>query len=55
MDTRIAGLVTHTDELLGIPATGKEVQQTTGVAINRIPNGKLAEHWALIGAVGLLL
>jgi predicted ester cyclase len=51
--TRVTGLGTHTGELLGIPATGKEVQMT-GVAIHRIAEGKLAEHWALIDALGLL-
>ena len=35
---------THTGELMGIPATGKSIR-TTGIAINRIVGGKIAEVW----------
>ena len=36
---------THRGELMGIPATGKQVTVTL-IDINRIEGGKLAERWA---------
>ncbi len=51
--TRVTGYGTHTGDFLGIPATGKEVKMA-GIAIHRVANGKLAEHWAHIDALGLL-
>ncbi len=51
--TRITAYGTHTGELIGIPPTGKQVTMT-GIAIHRIANGKLVEHWAQIDAFGLL-
>jgi steroid delta-isomerase-like uncharacterized protein len=35
---------THQGELMGIPATGKQVK-TSGISILRIANGKIAEQW----------
>ena len=35
---------THRGELMGIPATGKQVR-TSGISILRIANGKIAEQW----------
>ena len=35
---------THTGLLMGMPPTGKFVM-ITGVAIDRIENGKVVEHW----------
>lgn len=35
---------THEGELLGVPATGREVS-ITGVAIYRVSDGTLAEAW----------
>jgi steroid delta-isomerase-like uncharacterized protein len=34
----------HAGELLGIPATGNEVD-TQGIAVHRIADGKIVEHW----------
>jgi steroid delta-isomerase-like uncharacterized protein len=50
---RITGYGTHTGEFLGIPPTGKQVAMT-GIAIWRIADGKIVEHWAEIDALGLL-
>jgi predicted ester cyclase len=50
---RIIGYGTHTGELLGIPPTGKQVQ-TEGIAIWRIRNGKIVEHWNQVDKLGLL-
>jgi len=36
---------THTGELMGIPATGKQVTGT-GISIYRIANGKIVEDWS---------
>ena len=35
---------THKGELVGIPATGKQIEMT-GIAIVRIAGGKIAELW----------
>lgn len=45
--TRIRGYGKHTGDHLGIPASGKDVE-VEGVAIHRIQNGKITEHWALV-------
>jgi steroid delta-isomerase-like uncharacterized protein len=34
----------HAGELLGIPATGREIE-TEGIAMHRIADGKIVEHW----------
>jgi predicted ester cyclase len=52
--TRLVGSGKHTGEFLGCPATGKDVEME-GIAIHRIADGKIAEHWAQIDAVGLLI
>ncbi len=44
---------THTGELLGRPGTGKPVRYE-GINIYRIVDGKLAESWQCLDAVGLL-
>jgi predicted ester cyclase len=36
----------HEGELLGIAATGKSVE-TEGIAIHRIRDGQIVEHWAV--------
>ena len=51
--TRVTARGTHTGELLGIPATGRELM-TTGIAIHRVAGGKLVEHWAESNLLGLL-
>jgi predicted ester cyclase len=42
--TRLSAYGTQTGELFGIPPTGKEVSMTA-IAIHRIENGKIVEHW----------
>jgi steroid delta-isomerase-like uncharacterized protein len=49
----IVGRGTHEGELLGIPATGREVE-TGGIAIHRIADGKIAEYWADTDTVRVL-
>lgn len=46
MVTRLTARGRHGDELPGpLPATGADMRQTA-VAIHRIANGRIAEHWA---------
>lgn len=42
----IVGRGVHAGELLGIPATNKEVE-TEGIAIHRARDGKIVEYWAV--------
>jgi steroid delta-isomerase-like uncharacterized protein len=49
----IVGRGTHEGELLGIPATGKDVE-TEGIAIHRVADGKIAEYWAVTDTVRVL-
>jgi predicted ester cyclase len=51
--TRLRGRATFTGEILGIPPTGEAVE-ITGIAIHRIAEGKLVEHWANADQLGLL-
>ena len=44
---------THQGELLGIPATGK-TSTVTGIAVDRIANGKIAESWGIFDQFGML-
>jgi steroid delta-isomerase-like uncharacterized protein len=44
---------THEGDLMGIPATGKQVT-LSGIDILRIENGKIAERWAEYDNLGLL-
>lgn len=44
---------THQGELMGIPPTGKQVN-ITGIAIDRIAGGKVAEHWEIFDQLGML-
>jgi predicted ester cyclase len=43
----------HAGELLGIPATGKEVE-TEGIAIHRVADGKIVEYWGVTDTVRVL-
>jgi predicted ester cyclase len=52
--SRITGYGTHTGDFLGIPPTGKEVRME-GIAIHRVVDGQLVEHWAQVDAAGLLM
>jgi predicted ester cyclase len=44
--SQISGRGVHAGELLGIPATNKEVG-TDGIAIHRIRDGKIVEYWSV--------
>ena len=41
---RMTGRGTHTGELLGIPATGKQIE-VPGISILRIADGKMVDRW----------
>jgi steroid delta-isomerase-like uncharacterized protein len=49
---RATGRGTHLGEYMGIPPTGKTVK-VSWIAIYRVANGKLAEHWQHIDELGL--
>jgi predicted ester cyclase len=44
--SQITGRGVHAGELLGIPATNKEVE-TEGIAIHRVRDGKIVEYWSV--------
>ena len=44
---------THKGELAGIPATGKS-STVTGVTVDRIANGKIAETWGIFDQFGMM-
>jgi steroid delta-isomerase-like uncharacterized protein len=51
--TRWTGRGTHKGELLGIPATGKS-STVTGIAVDWIVNGKIAESWGIFDQFGMM-
>jgi steroid delta-isomerase-like uncharacterized protein len=44
---------THEGEMMGVAATGRRVR-VSGLEINRIADGKIAESWAISDALGML-
>jgi steroid delta-isomerase-like uncharacterized protein len=44
---------THTDALMGIPATGKQIT-FAGMVIDRIADSKIVERWAETDTLGML-
>jgi steroid delta-isomerase-like uncharacterized protein len=44
--TRFTARGTHTGEMLGVPATGREVE-IRGITISRCDAGKVAEEWEI--------
>jgi predicted ester cyclase len=52
--TRIRGSGKHTGNFLGIPPTNKDVTME-GIAVHRIADGKIVEHWSTIDAFGLFV
>ena len=44
--SHIAGRGLHAGELLGIPATNKEIE-TEGIVIHRVRDGKIVEYWSV--------
>lgn len=51
--TRWATRATHKGDLMGIPPTGKQLT-ITGISIDRIAGGKIAETWTNFDALGML-
>jgi steroid delta-isomerase-like uncharacterized protein len=51
--TRWSARGTHEGEFFGIPATGKQAT-VTGVTIDRIIDGRIAESWTNWDTLGLL-
>ena len=51
--TRISAYGTQTGELFGIPPTGKQFSMS-GIAIRRIVNGKIVEHWSELDNLGMM-
>ena len=51
--TRWTAHGTHKGELAGIPATGKPAT-VTGIAVDRIANGMIAESWGLFDQFGMM-
>jgi len=52
--SRIAGRGVHAGELLGIPATNKDVE-TDGIAIHRVRDGKIVEYWSVADIARVLM
>jgi steroid delta-isomerase-like uncharacterized protein len=50
--TRLRGVGKHEGELAGIPPSGNELN-VKAVAIHRIENGRLAEHWSATDSAAL--
>jgi steroid delta-isomerase-like uncharacterized protein len=51
--SRIIGRGVHTGELLGIPASNREIE-TDGIAIHRIRDGKIVEYWSVVDVARVL-
>jgi steroid delta-isomerase-like uncharacterized protein len=51
--TRWTGRGTHKGELMGIPATGKQVT-VSGITISRVAKGKVVEEWSNWDTLGML-
>jgi predicted ester cyclase len=50
---RISARGTHSGELFGIPASGRDFT-CTGIAILRLSNGKIVERWTEVDMLGAL-
>ena len=51
--TRWTGRGTHQGELMGVPPSGNRVE-ISGITINRISGGKIAESWSNYDALGMM-
>jgi steroid delta-isomerase-like uncharacterized protein len=51
--TRWSAQGTHKGELAGLPATGKS-STVTGIAVDRLVNGKIAESWGIFDEFGMM-
>jgi predicted ester cyclase len=52
--SHVVGRGVHAGELLGIPATNKEVE-TEGIAIHRVRDGKIVEYWSVADVARVLM
>lgn len=51
--TRWTGTGTHTGDLMGIPATGKEIN-VTGMGLHRVEGGQIVEGWTEADQMGMM-
>jgi steroid delta-isomerase-like uncharacterized protein len=51
--TRLTTRATFTGEILGYPPTGKVVE-VSGIAVHRVADGRLIEHWAHMDMAGFM-
>jgi steroid delta-isomerase-like uncharacterized protein len=51
--TRYTITGTHNGDLMGTPASGKDVA-FTGITLSRCESGRIAEEWEITDAIGLL-
>jgi steroid delta-isomerase-like uncharacterized protein len=51
--TRITWRAVHSGDFQGIPATGKQIE-VSGIAIERIQDGKIVEHWSNLDQMSLM-
>jgi predicted ester cyclase len=51
--SHIVGRGVHAGELLGLPATNKEIE-TEGIVIHRVRDGKIVEYWSVTDVARVL-
>ena len=51
--SHIVGRGVHAGQLMGIPATNKEVE-TDGIAIHRVRDGRIVEYWSVVDVARIL-
>lgn len=51
--SHIVGRGVHAGELMGIPATDKEIE-TDGMVIHRVRDGKIVEYWSVVDVARIL-
>jgi steroid delta-isomerase-like uncharacterized protein len=51
--SRIVGRGRHEGDLMGIPATNKEIE-TDGIAVHRVRDGKIVEYWSVTDVARVL-
>ena len=51
--SRWTGRGTHDGELMGVPASGKQVT-VSGIVVSRVANGKVVEEWTSWDTLGML-
>jgi predicted ester cyclase len=51
--SHVVGRGVHEGELLGIPATNREVE-TDGIVIHRVRDGKIVEYWSVVDVARVL-